>query len=564
MKSKPRFVFVCGGVISGLGKGITSASLGFLLKNAGFLVTSIKIDPYVSIDAGTMRPQEHGEVFVTKDGGEIDQDLGNYERFLHEDFTKEHNITTGKVYAQVIDNERHFVYQGRDAEVIPDVINEIKRRIYKVAAKKDFVLVEIGGTVGDIENMPFLIAAREIGREHPAAYLMVTYLPFLRTVGELKTKPTQHAVMLLRQVGINPDFIVTRAEEPVDEPRLDTISKRCFVDRDRIFDIPDLDSIYRVPQVLVDQGVVRSLLKFFKIQAKDHSNKLLSRWNDFVSLQSNPKIRKVKVALVGKYVQHGNHSHNDTYISVLEALRHACYPNKVGLNLIMISAEDLNEQNYQEKLRDFAGILVPQGWGSRGAAGKLLAIQYAREHQIPYLGLCYGMQMATIEFARNVAGIKDANSAEIDERTKNAVIHVMPDQAKYLAEKQYGGTIRLGAWPCLIKPQTKLEEIYRQYDGEKTLPWHQPRSEKDRVEVKGQLVVYERHRHRYEFNNDYRERLEKAGLVISGTSPDGRLVEAIELKNHPFFVGTQFHPEYLSRPLTPHPIFVAFIHSMIK
>lgn len=558
MKAKPKFVFVCGGVISGLGKGITSASLGFLLKNAGFSVTSVKIDPYVSIDAGTMRPQEHGEVFVTKDGGEIDQDLGNYERFLHEDFTKDHNITTGKVYAQVIDNERHFVYQGRDAEVIPDVINEIKRRIYKVAMGKDFVLVEIGGTVGDIENMPFLIAAREIGREYPAAYLMVTYLPFLHTVGELKTKPTQHAVMLLRQVGINPDFIVTRAEEPVDEPRLDTISKRCFVDRDRIFDIPDLDSIYKVPQVLVDQGVVKSLLKFFNLKAKDSSNKLLKQWNDFVALQNNPQIRRVKIALVGKYVQHGNHSHNDTYISVLEALKHACFPNKVGLDLTMISSEELNDQNYQNKLGGFDGILVPQGWGSRGSAGKLLAIKYAREHKIPYLGLCYGMQMATIEIARDVAGIKDANSAEIDEKTPDAVIHIMPDQAEYLAKKQYGGTIRLGAWPCLVKPGTKLAEAYRKYGGDKSNPWNQPRSESDRVKGKG-LVVYERHRHRYEFNNHYREQLEKAGVVISGTSPDGRLVEAIELKDHPFFVGTQFHPEYLSRPLTPHPIFVAFL-----
>ncbi len=537
---KTKFIFVCGGVLSGLGKGITTASLGLLIKNAGFIVTAVKIDPYISMDAGTMRPQEHGEVFVTMDGGELDQDLGNYERFLHENFTKDHNITTGKVYAQVIDNERHFVYNGRDAEVIPDVINEIKRRIYKVAEGKDFVMVEVGGTVGDIENMPFLIAAREIGREFPSAYMIVTYLPFLHTVGELKTKPSQHAVMLLRQEGINPDFIVTRAQEPVDEPRLDNISKRCFVDRERIFDIPDVDSVYKVPQVLVQQKVVESILDFFHIKAKDTSNTWMTKWDDFVAFNAKKDTPKVKIALVGKYIKHGSHAHNDTYISVLEALKHACYPNGVKIDMHMISSEDLNPENYKEALSEFDGIVVPQGWGSRGMEGKLLAIRYARENNVPYLGLCYGMQMAVIEFSRNVLGILDADTEEANPNSLNPVIHLMEEQKKHMKEGTFGGTIRLGDWPCRLVDGTRSQKIY------------------------GTELVKERHRHRYEYNNEYRERLESAGLKVSGTSPDGQLVEMVEITDHKFFYGTQSHPEYKSRPLEPHPVFVEFIKSCKK
>jgi CTP synthase len=535
---RTKFIFVCGGVLSGLGKGITTASLGLLIKNAGYSVTAVKIDPYVSIDAGTMRPQEHGEVFVTKDGGELDQDLGNYERFLHEDFTKDHNITTGKVYAQVIENERHFVYQGRDAEVIPDVINEIKRRIYKVAEGKDFVLVEIGGTVGDIENMPFMIAAREVGREYQSAYMIVTYLPYLHTVGELKTKPTQHAVMLLRQEGINPDFIITRAQEPVDEPRLDTISKRCFVDRNRIFDIPDVDVVARVPEVLVEQRMVDSVLEFFHLTPKDNSNALFNRWKGFVNFQTDSTIPHIKVALVGKYIKHGSHSHNDTYISVLEAIRHASYPNGVKVDLEMIASDDLTQENYIHTLSQYKGIIVPQGWGSRGMEGKLLAIRYARENNVPYLGLCYGMQMAVIEFCRNVLGIQDANSEEVNPNTINPVIHLMEEQKKYMSEGVFGGTIRLGDWPCKLMDGSMAKAVYGNTD-----------------------IVFERHRHRYEYNNDYRQKLEAAGLKVAGTSPDGQLVEMVEIPGHKFFYGTQAHPEYKSRPLEPHPVFVNFINA---
>jgi CTP synthase len=534
-----KYIFVCGGVLSGLGKGITTASIGFLLKNAGFKVGAIKIDPYISIDAGTMRPQEHGEVFVTKDKGEIDQDLGNYERFLDEDFTKDHNITTGKVYAQVIDNERKFVYGGRDAEIIPDIINEIKRRIFAVSEGYDFVLVEIGGTVGDIENMPFLIAAREIGREFHSAYMMVTYVPFLRKVGELKTKPTQHAVMALRREGIEPDFIITRAEEPVDEPRLDNIAKRCFVSRERIFDIPDQDSIYNVPIILKDQHIVASLLKFFKLEKKDESDALINQWRDFVEFYHQDNVKEVKIALVGKYVQHGSHAHNDTYVSVLEALRHSCYANRVKLNLEMISAETLTEDNYKEVLKDFEGIVIPQGWGSRGIEGKLLAIRYARENNIAYLGLCYGMQMAVIEFARDVLGLENANSEEANPEAKDLVIHLMEEQKKNMQEQLYGGTIRLGDWPMVPVEGSRTKEVYKD-------------------EIKDG-IVNERHRHRYEYNNEYRVRLEEAGLKVSAMSPDGLLVEMVEIPEHKFFIGTQAHPEYKSRPLRPHPLFVEFI-----
>lgn len=540
--SNTKFIFVCGGVLSGLGKGITTASIGLLLKNAGFKVGAIKIDPYISIDAGTMRPQEHGEVFITEDGGEIDQDLGNYERFLDENFTKDHNITTGKVYAQVIDNERRFVYGGRDVEFIPDIIDEIKRRVYAVTDKKDFVLVEIGGTVGDFENEGFLIAAREIGREFRSAYMMVSYVPFLRKVGELKTKPTQHAVMALRREGIDPDFIITRAEEPVDEPRLETISKRCFVDRKRIFDIPDQDSIYKVPLVLEKQGMVEVLLDYFKVERRDVSDTLMNTWEKFVDLNTNNSHEKVKIAVVGKYVKHGSHSHNDTYISVLEALRHACFPNNVQLELSMISAESLTNENYQKELAQFQGIVIPQGWGSRGIEGKLLAIRFARENNVPYLGLCFGMQMAVIEYARNVLGITDANSEEATPEGKNNVIHLMEEQKKHMQEKLFGGTIRLGAWPMKLTPGSRTEEVYKDFLDEKGL-------------------VSERHRHRYEFNNEYRETLEKAGLRVAATSPDGLLVEMVEISDHPFFVGTQAHPEYKSRPLNPHPLFAEFIKS---
>jgi len=537
---KTNFLFTVGGVLSGLGKGITTASVGLILKSKGFSVTAVKIDPYVSLDAGTMRPAEHGETFVTDDGGEIDQDLGNYERFLGISLTKKHNLTTGKIFQAVINNERNFKYGGRDVEMFPDVINEIKDRIYEIAKGHDFCLIEVGGTTGDLENLPFLHAAREIGRENPTLYIMVTYLPFLRNVGELKTKPTQHAVVALRQVGISPDFIITRNETPIGQEQINTISARCFVDPVDIIDNPDIDSIARIPLRLAQARIGERILEKLKLKPKASH---LAPWKRYVAGLTNSK-KRIKIALVGKYVHHGKHDHKDVYISVLEAVRHASAGLGVAVDLIGVDSSEISNQP-EKFLSDVSGIIVPQGWGGRGTEGIITAIKYAREQKLPYLGLCFGMQLATIEFARDVAGMKKANSEEIDPKTPYPVIHLMEHQKEHLAKGHYGGTIRLGAYPCVVKPGTLLAKIYN----------------------KGKtLTISERHRHRYEFNNEFKEILEAKGLIIGGTSPDGSLVEAIELpsKVHPFFLGTQFHPEYKSRPLDPHPIFIHFLQACFK
>ena len=527
-----KYIFVVGGVVSGLGKGIVASSLGMLLKSCGYKVNMVKIDPYLNVDAGTMRPQEHGETFVTEDGGEIDQDLGNYERFLNQNFSKENNITSGKVYKTIIENERAFKYEGRDVEMIPDVPNEVKRRFYEMEKGFDFVIVEIGGSTGDIENLPFLYAAREMGRERKAMYVLVSYVPYLRNVGELKTKPTQHAISELRSTGITPDILITRSEIGLDAPRRETLAKRCFLDDDAIFDDADCGSIYEVPLVLEKQGILKKIVKIFKLQSSKKPK--LKEWKKLV--KKGHLGTSLRIALVGKYVNYGKGKHADVYVSVLEALKHGAIANGVNIKIDSIDSNNLDEK----ALKKYDGIVVPQGWGSRGTEGIIEAVRIARENNIPYLGLCFGMQMAVIEFARNVLGLKGANSEEVDSKTKYPVVHVMPDQKKYLETHQYGGTIRLGAWPCRVKRGSRLETIYKTDS------------------------IMERHRHRYEVNNEFREKLEKAGMVISGTSPDGRLVEAIELKNHPFFVGTQFHPEYKSRPLSPHPIFVEFVKAVKK
>ena len=518
-----------GGVVSGLGKGVVSASIGLLLKSSGFKVNHIKIDPYLNIDAGTMRPAEHGETFVTADGGEIDQDLGNYERFLNQDFSKENNITSGKIYKKIIEDERAFKYEGRDVEMIPDFPNEVKRRFNELGKGFDFVVVEVGGTTGDIENLPFLYAARDIKRENEAMYVMVSYVPFLKNVGELKTKPTQHAVSELRSAGIMPDVVITRSETGLDEPRRETLAKRCFMDDEAILDDPDCSSIYKVPMVLEKQGLMKIIRKHFKV--KKHPVDL-KNWKEMVKKMERAK-KVVRVALVGKYVKCGKGNHKDVYVSVLEALKHAAVANDVRLE---IEAIDSNEVKVEE-LKKYDGVVAPQGWGSRGVEGIIKTIKIARENKIPYLGLCFGMQMAVVEIARDLAKLDGANSVEVNSETKFPVIHLMPEQEEYLKKHQYGGTIRLGSWPCKINKGTLLEKIYKKNE------------------------VQERHRHRYEFNNEFKVQLEKVGLIVSGTSPDGKLVEAIELSKtvHPFFVGTQFHPEYRSRPLDPHPIFVEFI-----
>lgn len=540
-----RYIFVVGGVVSGLGKGIVSASIGLLLKSSGFKVNHIKIDPYLNIDAGTMRPAEHGETFVTADGGEIDQDLGNYERFLTQDFSKENNITSGKVYKKIIEDERAFKYGGRDVEMIPDFPNEVKRRFNELGKGFDFVVVEVGGTTGDIENLPFLYAARDIKRDNEAMYVMVSYVPFLRNVGELKTKPTQHAVSELRSAGIVPDVVIIRSETGLDEPRRETLARRCFLDDQAIFDDPDCDSIYKVPMILEKQGLMKRIRKHFNL--KKHPIDL-SEWKGMVKKMEKSK-KTVTIALVGKYVRSGKGNHKDVYVSVLEALKHGAIGNGVKLKI-----EAIDSNNYKiDDLKKCDGIIAPQGWGSRGVEGIIKAIKFARENKIPYLGLCFGMQMAVAEIARDLAKLDGANSVEVNPETKFPVINLMPEQEEYLRKHQYGGTIRLGNWPCKILKGTLLEKIYK--------PTPNPSLDK---EGNKNLIVNERHRHRYEFNNIFREQLKKVGLVISGTSPDGKLVEAIELKDHPFFVGTQFHPEYRSRPLDPHPIFVEFIKVAIK
>lgn len=558
-----RFIIVAGGVLSGLGKGIVSSSIGLLLKARGYSVTAIKIDPYVSVDAGTMRPAEHGEVFVTHDGGEIDQDIGHYERFLNISLSKDSNITTGKVYQSVIYKERHFYYKGRDAELVPDVINEIKEMIYNKSKGFDFAIVEVGGTTGDLENMPFLHAAREIGREHEAVYVMVSYLPFLRNIGELKTKPTQHAVSRLREIGISPDFIVTRNEIPIDKPRIETIAKRCFVDPENIIDDPDLPVVHELPLRFEHSHFAEKILTNFGLNGKRKVR--LAEWKKYVKNLENCE-HNLKIALVGKYVTHGADNHKDVYISVLEALNHAANFYNIKLQVDAYDAEKfegMSQKKIARVLNGYGGVVAPQGWGMRGAKGIINAIQYARENDIPYLGLCFGMQMASVEFALNVLGLNSATSEEFEPHAKEKVIHLMPDQKQHLKKNLYGATIRLGAWPCIVKSGTKLNEAYEKYGDHGD--WFKPGLVKAKKPAsKNKMLIYERHRHRYEFNNKYKSKFEKAGLIISGTSPDGKLVEAIEMRGHPFFVGTQFHPEYLSRPLAPHPVFISFVESALS
>ena len=548
MSKSPKFIFVCGGVLSGVGKGIATASLGYLLKEQGYKVTAVKIDPYLNIDAGLMRPAEHGEVYVTEDGGEIDQDLGNYERFLQYSFSKKNNITSGKVYERIISKERQMSYGGRDVEIFPDMINEIKLMIRENIKDEDFVLVEIGGTTGDVENLPFLHAAREIGKEAEAVYIMVTYLPFLRSVGELKTKPTQHAVSNLRAVGIVPDFIITRNEIPIDEPRKESIAKRCFIDVENIIDNPDLESIYDIPLRFKHEKFDQKILKLFGLKVIKHNDDKLEK---FVKAIKSSK-KEIKVGIVGKYITHGSGAHMDTYISVLEAVKHAAGELGARPVITMIPSESFEKDKKSlNTLKDFDCIIVPQGWGSRGSEGKIKAIEFVRHNKIPYLGLCYGMQMAAIEFARNVLGHKDANSEEVNPKSKNHVIHIMPNQKEYLEKNQYGGTIRLGGWDCVLKPGTLVFNAYKKHNAFKNIKKN---------------LISERHRHRYEFNNVYREEFEKNGMHVSGTSVDGELVEFIELdkKIHPFFVGTQAHPEYKSYLLKAHPLFLELMKAAMK
>lgn len=525
-------MFVTGGVASSLGKGITAASLGRLLKARGFKVAMQKIDPYLNVDAGTMNPYQHGEVFVTEDGAETDLDLGHYERFVDINLTRKSNVTTGQIYGAVIEKERRGEYLGQTVQVIPHITDEIKRRIHEVAEEwdADVTIVEIGGTVGDIEGLPFLEAARQfkldVGADH-VLYLHVTLIPTVAG-GELKTKPTQHSVRELRSIGIQPDGLVCRTPMPLTEEMRRKIALFCDTPNDAIFEAVDTDFIYEVPLMLEEQGMAKWVMQRLGLTDGEPD---LTDWRELVRRGRNP-VGEVNIAMVGKYVQL-----RDAYLSVVEALKHGGFAHQVCVRIRWVDAEQLNDETAPLLLNGIDGIVVPGGFGYRGIEGKIAAIKYARENGIPLLGLCLGLQCAVIEFARNVCGLSGANSTEFDEGTRHPVIALMDEQRRVV---QKGGTMRLGVYPCFLKPGTKIAEIY------------------------GTHLVYERHRHRYEVNPRYHEILERHGMVLGGISPDGKLVEAIELSDHPFFVATQFHPEFKSRPNRPHPLFASFIAASLK
>jgi len=537
---KTRFIFICGGVMSGIGKGVATASMGALLKTAGFSATCIKIDPYVNVDAGTMNPLEHGEVFVTEDGTECDQDVGHYERFLQKNILDINYITTGRVYQTVIQKERNFEFEGKCVEVVPHIPQEVIRRIKLVAqkSKADFVLIEIGGTVGEYQNLLFLEAARLLKLKYPqnVIFVLVSYLPIPKTIGEMKTKPTQYAVRTLNSAGIQPDIIIGRSEKPLDKERKEKISINCGVDMKDIISAPDVKSLYEVPLNLERENLTERILQKFKLKRK---KKDLSSWENLFEKIKNPK-RKVKVGIVGKYFRTGEFILMDAYISVIEAIKHASYFFSAEPHIFWLDAEDYEQnKNNLKELKEFDGIIVPGGFGKRGSEGKILAIEFCRENKIPFLGLCLGMQLMAVEFARNICKLSDAHSTEFKENPLHKIVDLMPEQKEKIKRKEYGGTMRLGAWKCEIKKETLAYACYQK------------------------SVVYERHRHRYEFQNKYRKIFEKNGVIFSGINPEKNLVEMIELKGHPFFLGVQFHPEFKSYPLSPHPLFKGFIKTAL-
>jgi CTP synthase len=528
-----KYIFITGGVVSSLGKGITAASLGRLLKSRGLKVSLQKMDPYLNVDPGTMSPYQHGEVFVTDDGAETDLDLGHYERFTDTNLTKNSNVTTGKIYWSVISKERKGDYLGGTVQVIPHITNEIKSRIYRVAEESnpDVVITEIGGTVGDIESLPFLEAIRqikyEVDREN-VLFIHVTLVPYLSKAGELKTKPTQHSVKELRSIGIQPDIIVCRTEKPISREMKEKIGLFCNVDRDSVVQNLDAENLYEVPLLLHNEGLDSLIIKKLGIKCGEAE---LSEWIEMVNGIKALR-NKVTIALVGKYVEL-----HDAYMSVAEALRHAGIANDSEIEIKWIHSADILESNVKEYLDGVDGVLVPGGFGNRGIEGKILVARYARENRLPYFGICLGMQVAVIEYARNVLGLEAAHSTELDENTPYGVIHLMPEQED-IDEK--GGTMRLGLYPCKVAENTKAFEAY------------------------GEDLVFERHRHRYEFNNRFRDKMIAHGMLLSGLSPDERLVEIVELKDHPWYLGCQFHPEFKSRPQRPQPLFREFIKAALE
>ena len=534
VKKNKKYIFVTGGVVSGLGKGITAASLGRLLKARGLKIVAQKLDPYINVDPGTMSPYQHGEVFVTEDGAETDLDLGHYERFIDEDLNKYSNLTTGKVYSNVLEKERRGDYLGKTVQVIPHITNEIKSFIYNVGEKTnaDVVITEIGGTVGDIESQPFLEAIRqvslEVGREN-SIFIHVTLVPYIKGSEEHKSKPTQHSVKELRSLGINPDIIVLRCDEPLEDSIFDKIALFCNVKRDCVIENITLPTLYQAPLMLENSNFSNVVCRELNIAVDKKPD--LTEWEEMLE-RINNRTKKCKIALCGKYV-----ALHDAYLSVAEALRHAGYSLDANVDIHWIDSETLTEADYKDRLSGLDGIIVPGGFGSRGIEGMILAARFARESNVPYFGICLGMQIAVIEFARDVAGIADAHSGEFDELCKHKVIDFMPGQSNDIDK---GGTLRLGAYPCMIKEGTTMKRCY------------------------GKREISERHRHRYEFNNDYRDALTNCGLTLSGISPDGRLVETVELTDRPFYVGVQYHPEFKSRPNKPHPLFKGFIAAALE
>lgn len=532
-----KYIFVTGGVVSSLGKGITAASLGRLLKNRGYKVTIQKFDPYINIDPGTMSPYQHGEVFVTDDGAETDLDLGHYERFIDMNLSKASNVTTGKIYQSVINKERKGEYLGSTIQVIPHITNEIKNRVLRVGREDnaDIVITEIGGTVGDIESQPFLEAIRQVRKDVPnkndVLYIHVTLIPYIAAAGELKTKPTQHSVKELRGIGIQPDIIVCRTEHEISDDMKKKIALFCDVDPEAVISNMTCRSIYEVPILLQEEGLDRIALEKLGLEDRPCD---MTEWKDMVSKIMNAE-KTVDIALVGKYVEL-----HDAYLSVAEALSHAGFAFGTKVNIRWVNSEELEDhpETLETELAGVSGIVVPGGFGVRGTEGKIATIRYAREHKIPFLGLCLGMQCAVIEFARDVCGMESANSGEFDPDGKYPVIDLMPDQED-ITDK--GGTMRLGIYPCKLTAGSLARKLYG-----------------------GEEIVYERHRHRYEVNNAFRQEMADKGLIISGTSPDGRLVEMIELSDHPFFIATQAHPEFKSRPTRPHPLFRGFMEAALK
>ncbi len=544
-KKNQKYIFVIGGVMSGVGKGIASSSIGKILQSKGFKVNPIKVDPYLNVDAGTMNPTEHGEVFVLDSGLETDQDMGNYERFLEMDLDSDDYMTSGMIYKHVIDKERNLGYRGKCVEAIPHITEEIIRRWKKSSDhhESDISLIEIGGTIGDYQNALFIEAARTLKIKHPqdVAFIIVTYLPIPGSLGEMKTRPTQNAVRQLNSYGVQPDIIIARGAEPLDSKRKEKIAIACALETSNVISAPDIKSIYDVPLNFERDKISSVILKALHMRTKAHNGEL-EEWKKFVQKRAKAK-KELRVAVVGKYFDTGDYTLSDAYVSVIEAVKFSSYWKDADTKLTWINSKEYETNPRKiEELKDFDGVIVPGGFGESGIEGVIKTIEYVRKNKIPYLGLCYGMQLAVIEYCRNVLGWKDAHTAEINPKASKVVIDIMPEQKKNLETGNYGATMRLGAYTAHLKEGTIVQKAY------------------------GKKEVSERHRHRYEVAQEYIGEIEKEGLVFSGTSPDGRLMEFVELpkKVHPFFVGTQAHPEFKARPLHPHPLFTAFVEACLQ